>query len=204
MAFALNTDEEEGEISKTPVKYVPLCDVYSATAPCVSASGSSMSKKVTARKLPNFDYQDDRKPSGDVMGKPPVTHVYSRRRNRCSPQNPSFFNDLTVKSVVVKTEVEEGEGGGDWRKRKRRKMGCSELINLGVDSSVLRSLCSPRESRSSRKKSKSSNVGNEIKPQQQSNGSLGENAASKMVTNSGSIRTKKWAQYVLFSVNLHE
>lgn len=37
--------EEEDDGGKTPLRYVPLCDVYSATSPCVS-SASGGSKKV--------------------------------------------------------------------------------------------------------------------------------------------------------------
>lgn len=196
MAFPLNTDED-GEISATPLKYVPLCEVYSATAPCVSAGGgSSMSKKVKARKLTNFDHPDDRKPSSDVTNKPPVTQIYARRGNRPSPKKPSIFDRLLKQSKVVKSEVEEeGEGGEDRIKKKRRKIGGGELSSLGVDSGVLLSLCTSREERSKRRKSNVYSFGDGIKRRLKSNGNEVDNA-SQEVANSGSIHRKKWARLV--------
>lgn len=64
---------------------------------------------------------------------------------------------------------------------KRRRLGSSELSRLGVDSSLLRSLCSER---SSRRKS-----GGEGKLQVK-----GENSRQK-VGGSGLIDKKKWTWY---------
>lgn len=193
MAFPLNTDED-GEISATPLKYVPLCEVYSATAPCVSAGGgSSMSKKVKARKLSSFDHPDDRKPSSDVMNKPAVTQIYARRGNRPSPKKPSIFDRLLKQSKVVKSEVEEGVGDEDRIKKKRRKIGGGELSSLGVDSGVLLSPCTFREERSKRRKSNVYSFGNGIKRRLKSNGNEADNASQEVAT-SGSIHRKKWAR----------
>lgn len=95
----------------TPVRYVSLDEVYSATTPCLSARGSSglTSKKIKARKLPSvtdqaegpevdeMDRGDDPLYNGDSkgddggarafrrrprVGNVPLVHVYSRRTKR--------------------------------------------------------------------------------------------------------------------------
>lgn len=135
----------------TPIKYVPLDHVYSATSPCITPSGSStvMSKKVKARKLTittvvhdgeGYDHLDD-----TLITKPPVLHVYSRRAKR---NRACFYDQLGA--------TRESEDGGDddeedgskvgslLLKKKRRILGIGELVKLGVDSSVLASLDRPR------------------------------------------------------------
>ncbi|KAK3025444.1 hypothetical protein RJ639_042170 [Escallonia herrerae] len=104
-------EEEEPERGAS-VKYVPLCDLYSSTSPCGSSN-----IKVKARKLEG----PDPKPT-----KPPIIRFYYRRRKRpcfAAPPPPPPL-------VVVKIEQEELE---DLPKKKRRKIGCTELINLGAD-----------------------------------------------------------------------
>lgn len=155
--------------AKTPVKYVAVTDLYSSTTPCVTAAGS---KKVKARKLPE-EFTDDRK-------KPPVTRIYSRRNEK---NEENVFENLNQKDDSVENDVVES-------KVKRRRVGNSELSNLGVDSSVLKSLCSDREQRSSRRRSvngSSSNCGKVL--------AKGENSSRK-VASSGSIDKKKWTWYV--------
>ncbi|KAL1808010.1 hypothetical protein DCAR_0727409 [Daucus carota subsp. sativus] len=143
--------------SKTPVKYVAVSDLYSSTTPCGGAAGS---KKVKARKLPEFD--DDRRP--------PVTRIYSRRSDK---HEDNVFDNLSAgKSESVDDDLVGGKSV------KRRRLGSSELSRLGVDSSLLRSLCSER---SSRRKS-----GGEGKLQVK-----GENSRQK-VGGSGLIDKKKW------------
>lgn len=135
----------------TPIRYVSLDRVYSAASLCVSASGSSnviMSKKVKARKLLVHD--------DPCVTRPPLLHVYSRRhkRPRHSPQTSSFYESLVARAgesvprVAVKSEICELEDAikDDSTKKKKRKMriGSSELVKLGVDSSVLRGVDGPR------------------------------------------------------------
>ncbi|GLT65668.1 hypothetical protein SLA2020_380850 [Shorea laevis] len=137
MALALKHHEDDTAIDVhtaggTPIRYLPLDHVYSATSPCcvsvsVSASGSSnvMSKKVKARKLivDDFDNDPNSKPSLPPH-RPPLIHVYSRR--------PKRFHHSSLGRLLNK------------KKKKKRRFGSSELVKLGVDSSVLRSLDGPR------------------------------------------------------------
>ncbi|XAR58191.1 Histone-lysine N-methyltransferase [Bertholletia excelsa] len=198
--------EEETERG-TPIRYVPLCDLYSATSPCVSgSSGVIMStKKVKARKLLVLDRHchdhhfgneervgrhDDNKipshlnpkappppplPPPSDLKKPPIFQFYSRRRlkrprNSCHSQNlnqdSSFFDTLVSRFsslsknpsglAEIKEEHEDVERAADGdddcveklirkkKQKKRGKFGNSELLNLGVDSSILRQLDGPR------------------------------------------------------------
>ncbi|KAH1156541.1 hypothetical protein GYH30_051373 [Glycine max] len=120
----------------TPIRYLPLDHLYSATSPCrVTASGSSnvMSKKIKARKLTlthnnHFNNHDQKKtaPSSSssltLPPKPPLLFVYSRRRRkRHSPSATASFADGA--------ENDESER----RLLKKRKIGSTELERLGVD-----------------------------------------------------------------------
>ncbi|KAL5998553.1 hypothetical protein ACLOJK_009496 [Asimina triloba] len=84
--------EEEEIDSGAPVRYVPLCHVYSATSPCVvTPSGSSnvMSKKVKARKLPSEPFDPD---PPEKNPPPPPLRVYCRRTKKarhCLVDSPS-------------------------------------------------------------------------------------------------------------------
>ncbi|KAJ9178448.1 hypothetical protein P3X46_010328 [Hevea brasiliensis] len=148
---------EEGEDinvdthTDAPLRYVSLDRVYSAASLCVSASGSSnvMSKKVKARKLIVHGIDDPR------LGRPPILYVYSRRskRPRHSTPTPSFFESLilrtaeSVPKLAVKTEIcgfEDSIDNDLKRKEKKRRIGRSELVKLGVDSSVLGGVERPR------------------------------------------------------------
>ncbi|XP_074322612.1 histone-lysine N-methyltransferase ATX2-like isoform X2 [Apium graveolens] len=152
--------------AKTRVKYVAVTDLYSSTTPCVTAAGS---KKVKARKLPD-EITDDRK-------KPPVTRIYSRRNEK---NEENVFENLNHKDDSVENDVVES-------KVKRRRVGNSELSRLGVDSSVLKSLCSDGEERSSRRRScngGSSNCGNSGKLL-----AKGENSSGKVAS---LVDKKKW------------
>ncbi|WCJ41500.1 Histone-lysine N-methyltransferase ATX2 [Euphorbia peplus] len=139
-------EEEEQDINPdntpiAPLRYASLERVYSAAS--FSGSSNVMSKKVKARKLIDRNHNQNQNES---------IHVYSRRpkRNRHCPPLPSFFESLVARAgnVVVKTEiceVEDAVDGGFTRKEKRRRIGNSELVNLGVDdASVLECLDRPR------------------------------------------------------------
>lgn len=150
----------------TPIRYVSLDRVYSSASLCGGATGSSsvMSKKVKARKLidSHLDASDDPKPPHTTPdNKPEIVRVYYRRKKR---PRLSFFDaalarcsSSTVEEVDVETEIleledcnetadaEEGANSDLKRKKgKRQRVGSSELVKLGVDSSALRGLDGPR------------------------------------------------------------
>ncbi|KAL7177050.1 hypothetical protein ACSBR2_030388 [Camellia fascicularis] len=155
MAFTAKSDVEievveplhqEDEIEKTdsPIRYAPLCDLYSST------SNTIMSKKVKARKLIHHHHH----PSSDLKPPPrprprPIIHVYSRRHPKRIRHCQSNGLSLAAVKVEVREEerVEEEDDDGVERlvqkkkqKTKGRRFGRSELVSLGVDSSVLRQL----------------------------------------------------------------
>ncbi|KAL5781988.1 hypothetical protein ACOSP7_007017 [Xanthoceras sorbifolium] len=114
----------------TPIRYASLDRVYTA---CVTGGSSNvMSKKVKARKLSINHFDDpDLKPS--LSRKPPILHVYSRSSKR--PRHSSFFD-----SLLSHYQLDD-----DFRVlKKRRRFGSTELLKLGVDSTVLRSFDGPR------------------------------------------------------------
>ncbi|CAN6725527.1 unnamed protein product [Malus baccata var. baccata] len=146
-----NDDASTDIHASTPLRYLSLNHVYSATSPCVSASGSSnvMSKKVKARKLDDFDDGD----AGDQnLQKPSPKHsfvnVYSRRVKRprhCS----SFFDALLARNEPPAVKIEavddvDGEFERISETKKKRNLGFNELLKLGVDSSILSNLEGPR------------------------------------------------------------
>ncbi|KAM0986249.1 hypothetical protein ACFX13_013702 [Malus domestica] len=146
-----NDDASTDIHASTPLRYLSLNHVYSATSPCVSASGSSnvMSKKVKARKLDDFDDGDAgdqnlQKPSP----KPSLVNVYSRRVKRprhCS----SFFDALLARNEPAAVKIEavddvDGEFERISETKKKRNLGFNELLKLGVDSSILSNLEGPR------------------------------------------------------------
>jgi len=200
-------DDIDGHYSGTPVKFLPLRHVYSATSPCVSASGSSnvVSKKVRARKLTlvettleeaRVEEVEDQNTNGSDS--PQVIKVYTRRREK-----KPLFDYLVEKfegeepqpakeapELVVKSEpVDEGFVGDklDFSNKKRR-VGSSELVKLGVDSNVLCSLNGPRlrESRFQYNVGKNA-VGN---------GNRKKRSSSVDHSNQDDRRAKKWFQYV--------
>ncbi|XP_010245953.1 PREDICTED: histone-lysine N-methyltransferase ATX2-like [Nelumbo nucifera] len=116
-------DEEEETDTGTPIRYLPLHRVYSATSPCVSASGSSnvMSKKVKARKLiETLDDPPDDHPTKPLQMPPSLIRVYTRRakRPRHSANKPSFFAAL-VRRVESESrnpsKLEQNKNVGDDR-----------------------------------------------------------------------------------------
>lgn len=156
MAFSLKEEEEELDSGTgTPVRYLPISHVYSTSEPCVSASGSSnvVTKKVKARRM-IADCFDDDGDGGDrklFLTKPPVVHVYTRRRKRprnLTAQRPESGALVGVKEESCESEGCQGDGGGDRGvgvSRKKRRSANLELRNLGdnlrgVGSSVPRRL----------------------------------------------------------------
>lgn len=154
-----------------------------------------MSKKVKARKL-TIDDTPHLKPC-----KPPPFHVYSRRSRRRSsdPPTPSYFESLLARNgesmpeVVPKVEIcdfDEIEGREMLGQSaiKKRRIGSSELVKLGIDSSstVLWELQRPRlrDCRSNGNVNKNSN-GNIRKRRRDSNKNQ-ENVSSS------SVARKKW------------
>ncbi|KAF5946840.1 hypothetical protein HYC85_017068 [Camellia sinensis] len=160
MAFTAKSDVEievveplhqEDEIEKTdsPIRYAPLCDLYSST------SNTIMSKKVKARKLIHHHHHHHHHPSSDLKPPPPppprIIHVYSRRHPKRIRHCQSNGLSLAAVKVEVREEerVEEEEEEDDGverlvqkkkQKTKGRRFGRSELVSLGIDSSVLRQL----------------------------------------------------------------
>ncbi|XP_050232395.1 histone-lysine N-methyltransferase ATX2-like [Mercurialis annua] len=94
----------------TPLRYVSLERVYSVSASNV------MSKKVKARKL-----------HPDLHTHPPILHVYSRKTQH-SPHTPSFYDRLLAQTAV-KTEILDAI---EVKVKKRRRIGTTELLNLGI------------------------------------------------------------------------
>nr|XP_010326927.1 histone-lysine N-methyltransferase ATX2 [Solanum lycopersicum] len=125
--------EDDDRERVTPLRYVPLCDVYSATSPYVGASGS---KKVKAARkiLPHLETEDHHKHSlthhiSSMSGRElPIIHFYTRRRKR-KRHEPSFYDSLISRSVKLangdrESGVDDGEGnevGVKFKENQRRK-----------------------------------------------------------------------------------
>ncbi|KAG5531010.1 hypothetical protein RHGRI_025834 [Rhododendron griersonianum] len=123
--------EEEIGPGGTPKRYVPLCDLYSATSPCVN--GGIMSKKVKARKMtttlktetltqPNHHLDNGHEEGlGHASSepkppaRPPVIRVYTRQRR---PKRPRLSPDSLV---LVKVELEEEEADTSVQPKKKQK-----------------------------------------------------------------------------------
>lgn len=161
MAFPLKEEEEEVDSGTgTPVRYLPLRHVYSTSAPCVSASGSSnvVTKKVKARRMiaDGFDGDSDGGDQKPYPTKPPVVHVYARRRKRprnLTAERPESGALVAVKEERCESDGCEGVGGGDRGVGvlgKKRRSANLEVKNLGdnsrgVGSSVRRRLREARK-----------------------------------------------------------
>ncbi|KAK9138608.1 hypothetical protein Sjap_009202 [Stephania japonica] len=188
------THEEEETANGTPKRYVPLHHVYSATVPCVSASGSSnvMSKKVKARKIvvdSAFPDEDDGGGESEQKKKiEPFLRVYERKRKR----NLCGLKELEAKtSVCAKVEVEEvEEEEGKVRILKKGKRNC-ELVNLGVEglSPPLLDCTRPR----GRRGSTSSSVGTDVRRRKRKVKSECEGTGS-VKASGGSSKRRKWVE----------
>lgn len=208
--------EEDIEIG-TPTRYVPLHHVYSATSPCVSASGSSnvMSKKVKARKL--IDSFDEAKPS--LPQKPPIIAVYTRRHKRprhSNDKDSSFLGSVISRvesesdSPVVKSESveysfddsgtanESNDNNNNNNEitvnyRKKRRIGNSELVKLRVDSSAFCHLKGPRL-REGRNHNKNNYSGGSLRLKKCSSSENYQNSHLQKVSSS----SKRWVRYVFY------
>lgn len=134
-------DDNRGRV--TPLRYVPLCDVYSATSPYVGASGS---KKVKAARkiLPHLETDDRLKHSQTqhICSMParelPLTHFYTRRRKR-KRHEPSFYDSLISRSLKLancngdrENGVDDREGeevGVKFKENQKRKEHYSKLFS---------------------------------------------------------------------------
>ncbi|XP_047981760.1 histone-lysine N-methyltransferase ATX2-like isoform X2 [Salvia hispanica] len=114
------SDDDEFPRGGAPLKYIPLCDLYSATSPCVTASGSKK-VKAAARKPPQTN-------GNGQLTKPPITLesqfgiVYSRRRKR--EESTNF-----MKGLLLDAEL-EADGRGEGAVMKRRRV---RNVELGSD-----------------------------------------------------------------------
>ncbi|KAI4334802.1 hypothetical protein L6164_013511 [Bauhinia variegata] len=188
----------------TPIRYVPLDHLYSATSPCrVNPSGSAnvMSKKVKARKL-NLCHLEEDGDQKKAPEKPPLVHVYSRRRKRlrhCS-QSLSFYDSLVgrVESTSENCEIDEydkdrendnfEEVGVLVKKRK----GDDDDAELRKDCSPLGSLDRPRL-RNGRNFSVFNSRNSRIKQHTSSENCL------KMLPASHSV--KRWVRLIIVNVD---
>ncbi|GFY92873.1 homologue of trithorax [Actinidia rufa] len=142
----------------TPIRYVPLCDLYSATSPCVGGSSNGIvSKKVKARKLLHHHNHNDHNHNNNNSSnrvikeedthnkpqKPPIINFYTRKRPRNSKKSLFFDSSEplldscangSVTLGVVKEEQEEevGDEGIDGLKhmKKQKRKGKSRNNEL--------------------------------------------------------------------------
>ncbi|CAN4120946.1 unnamed protein product [Withania somnifera] len=137
-------EEDDDRDGITPLRYVPLCDVYSATSPYVGASGS---KKVKAARktVSHLENGDQRKQfemqqigGSTYPRKLPITQVYTRRRKR-KREELSFYDVLVCRSVKLGScnwDRENGEEVGlrvkEKEKRKRKVSRSVKLANFSV------------------------------------------------------------------------
>ncbi|PSS23999.1 Histone-lysine N-methyltransferase [Actinidia chinensis var. chinensis] len=157
-----NHHQQQGEEIETgtgtPIRYVPLCDLYSATSPCVSGSSNGIvSKKVKARKLLHHHNHNNHNHNNNNCSnrvikeedthnkpqKPPIINFYSRKRPRNSKKSLFFDSSEplldscangSVTLGVVKEEQEEevGDEGIDGLKhmKKQKRKGKSRNNEL--------------------------------------------------------------------------
>nr|XP_033514746.1 histone-lysine N-methyltransferase ATX2-like isoform X3 [Nicotiana tomentosiformis] len=135
-----DVDDDRGD-RVTPLKYVPLCDVYSATSPYVGGATGSKKVKAARKILPHFDTDDDRTKHYShtqhiysmSATKPPLTHFYTRRRKRKRQDEPSFYDTLESGSVKLGScngDVGEEEEAGRKYKEKQKRKASVKLRNL--------------------------------------------------------------------------
>lgn len=186
-------DDDEFHRGGAPRKYIPLCDVYSATSPCVTATGSKKGRPA-ARKPPQTNGHDQLKKS-PITVEPQFALVYSRRRKRAEVTN--FLEKLLLEGVDVESEELEVDGRGDGGPVKRRRMGNeTESVETGGDSKLTRESDDPTSlsdgfdkinRKGTRESRNASNIVNNSKTKKRKNDSL-----ETVVKNSGALRTKKW------------
>ncbi|CAA3025371.1 histone-lysine N-methyltransferase ATX2-like [Olea europaea subsp. europaea] len=195
-------DAEEDDLGRgnRSLKYVPLCDVYSATSPYVSASGS---KKVKATRklplLPHIHRCGQIKEEPMMYEIPRMIHVYSRRRKR-KESKLSFFEKLILKETNKEEgDSEEGMESGLMQK-KQKTVGDNEEMELGVyckDLVTLDDQLGSGETRNNVKKVNSRKNWN-LDSKVNKSGSLRKRknidgvCLGNGLKNSGSIRIRKW------------
>lgn len=201
-------DAEEDDLGRgnRSLKYVPLCDVYSATSPYVSASGS---KKVKATRklplLPHIHRCGQIKEEPMMYEIPRMIHVYSRRRKR-KESKLSFFEKLILKETNKEEgDSEEGMESGLMQK-KQKTVGDNEEMELGVyckDLVTLDDQLGSGETRNNVKKVNSRKNWN-LDSKVNKSGSLRKRknidgvCLGNGLKNSGSIRIRKWVWYAIF------
>lgn len=189
-------DDDEFRPGGAPLKYIPLCDVYSATSPCVTASGSKK-VKAAARKPPQINGLDQSQ-QPPIASEPQFAVVYSRRRKRVERTN--FLEGLLLDDLDAELEELEVGGRGGRGGIKRRKLGSeTESLEVGSDSGKSddpTSLSDDLDKTNRKNARESRNVSmivNNSKMKKRKNGSVETN-----MKNSGALRAKKWVWYVLF------
>lgn len=188
-------DDDEFRPGGAPLKYIPLCDVYSATSPCVTASGSKK-VKAAARKPPQMDGLDQsQKPL--ITSELQFAVVYSRRRKRVERTN--FLQGLLLEGLDAELEELEADGRGEGGGIKRRKLGSeTESLEVGShsgksdDPTSLSDDLDKTNCKNARRRRNVSKIVNNSKMKKRKNGSVETNKKS-----SGALRTKKWVWYVL-------
>ncbi|GAB2272675.1 hypothetical protein Dimus_007498 [Dionaea muscipula] len=167
-----NNDDIDSSHNGTPIKFLPLRHVYSATSPCVSGSTGVTSKKIKARRVlmgecledeMKVEEEEEEKEATPRMGnQPEVVKVYSRRRRgrKDSGKVPDFDSlmensgteskkraaaDVVVKEEPVDEEFDRGCVGVELpNKRRRHRASKSEVLRLGVNSSQFGAADGPR------------------------------------------------------------
>ncbi|KAK1258351.1 Histone-lysine N-methyltransferase ATX1 [Acorus gramineus] len=136
-------EEEEEVDGMAPKRYIPIDSLYCSTSPCVSASGSSMSKKIKARKMVvgggSQEGEDEERPQEALPEKnrqPSIIHVYRRRRfhKNSAPQNS---NELDIGSGL-----DSSRAAKPIKKRKiSNLLGLGDILDivLPIDETRLRS-----------------------------------------------------------------
>ncbi|ERN13661.1 histone-lysine N-methyltransferase TRX1 [Amborella trichopoda] len=179
-------EEEEEADNDTPIRYLPLDHLYSSTSRCINPSGSTMSKKIKARKLPD--------PSSPLI-------VYHRRDKKQrlylsnSPSNDSMTDDseLGFRSENSKICRELGPSG---RARKKKSTVNQELASLGIDSSVMLDFEGSRlrESRVREEREVSAKHGGRSSKRGGRSGAMGSRGPTKSLVGESSSATKKWVE----------
>ncbi|XP_073137741.1 histone-lysine N-methyltransferase ATX2-like isoform X2 [Henckelia pumila] len=182
-------DEDEFQRGNAPLKYMTLCEVYSATSPCVTASG--LKKVKAAARKPSHQEMEGGDQVRMVVIKPAVTRVYSRQKKR---KEMSYLEMESSEGGLSGTpEVEEGGGKSV---SKRRKVGSStELRKLGVDCEELGKLDFSRNVDKVKRPSveKYTNPDSSVFDRKSRKGKNDPDVFSKSVLKkSGGVKTKKW------------
>ncbi|KAK4422058.1 Histone-lysine N-methyltransferase ATX2 [Sesamum alatum] len=168
-------EEDEFQRGNAPLKYIPLCDVYSATSPCVTATGSKK-VKAAARRPPQINRHDQLK-NRRIAVTTQLPQVYLRRRKREGDKS-SFFGSLSVPGSDVKSEELEVDGEGVESEIKRRRVeNSTELMKLGVECKASSKLDDQRQMSDGLKKINCNN--------------LRKNKNFKSIVNNGESRKRK-------------